>query len=238
MSTNKYPILLSELDLGFTKLKNRVLMGSMHTNLEEENNGFQKLASFYAARAKGGAGIIVTGGFAPNWEGWLKPFAGRMTNQGHVKKHKIVTEAVHSEGGKIAMQILHAGRYGYHPLNVAPSRIQSPITPFKPRALSTWGVRRTINDFANSAALARDAGYDGVEIMGSEGYLINQFIVQHTNKRTDEYGGSYENRIKFPIEIVRKAREKVGKDFIIIYRLSMLDLIEDGSNWEEVVQKK
>ncbi|TXH55999.1 MAG: NADPH-dependent 2,4-dienoyl-CoA reductase [Bacteroidia bacterium] len=236
MSTNKYPILLSELDLGFTKLKNRVLMGSMHTNLEEENNGFQKLASFYAARAKGGAGIIVTGGFAPNWEGWLKPFAGRMTNQGHVKKHKIVTEAVHSEGGKIAMQILHAGRYGYHPLNVAPSRIQSPITPFKPRALSTWGVRRTINDFANSAALARDAGYDGVEIMGSEGYLINQFIVQHTNKRTDEYGGSYENRIKFPIEIVRKAREKVGKDFIIIYRLSMLDLIEDGSNWEEVVQ--
>lgn len=236
MSTNKYPILLSELDLGFTKLKNRVLMGSMHTNLEEENNGFQKLASFYAARAKGGAGIIVTGGFAPNWEGWLKPFAGRMTNQGHVKKHKIVTEAVHSEGGKIAMQILHAGRYGYHPLNVAPSRIQSPITPFKPRALSTWGVRRTINDFADSAALARDAGYDGVEIMGSEGYLINQFIVQHTNKRTDEYGGSYENRIKFPIEIVRKAREKVGKDFIIIYRLSMLDLIEDGSNWEEVVQ--
>lgn len=236
MSANKYPILLSELDLGFTKLSNRTLMGSMHTNLEEENNGFQKLAKFYGERAKGGAGLIVTGGFAPNWEGWLKPFAGRMSNHGHVKKHKIVTEAVHSEGGKIALQILHAGRYGYHPLNVAPSRIQSPITPFKPRALSTWGVRRTINDFADSAALAREAGYDGIEIMGSEGYLINQFIVQHTNKRTDEYGGSYENRIKFPIEIVQKAREKVGKDFIIIYRLSMLDLIDDGSNWQEVEQ--
>ncbi|MFN8282490.1 MAG: NADPH-dependent 2,4-dienoyl-CoA reductase [Chitinophagales bacterium] len=236
MSANKYPHLLSELDLGFTKLKNRVLMGSMHTNLEEEKDGFEKLAAFYAERAKGDAGIIVTGGFAPNWEGWLKPFAGRMTNHGHVKRHKIVTDAVHSEGGKIAMQILHAGRYAYHPLSVAPSRIQAPINPFKPRALTTWGVRRTINDFADSAALAREAGYDGVEIMGSEGYLINQFIVQHTNKRTDEYGGSYENRIKFPIEIVRKAREKVGKDFIIIYRLSMLDLIEDGSNWEEVVQ--
>ncbi len=235
MSTNKYPHLLSELDLGFTKLKNRVLMGSMHTNLEEEKNGFEKLAAFYAERAKGDVGLIVTGGIAPNWEGWLKPFAERMTNRGHVKKHKIVTDAVHQNGGKIAMQILHAGRYGYHPLNVAPSRIQSPITPFKPRALTTWGVKRTINDFADCAALAREAGYDGVEIMGSEGYMINQFIVQHTNKRTDEYGGSYENRIKFPIEIVRKAREKVGKDFIIIYRLSMLDLIEDGSNWEEVV---
>ena len=236
MSTNKYPHLLSELDLGFTKLKNRVLMGSMHTNLEEEKNGFEKLAAFYAERAKGDVGLIVTGGMAPNWEGWLKPFAERMTNQSHLKKHKIVTDAVHSEGGKIAMQILHAGRYAYHPLSVAPSRIQAPINPFKPRALTTWGVRRTINDFADSAALAREAGYDGVEIMGSEGYLINQFIVQHTNKRTDEYGGSYENRIKFPLEIIRKAREKAGKDFIIIYRLSMLDLIEDGSNWQEVVQ--
>lgn len=236
MSSNKYPHLLSELDLGFTKLKNRVLMGSMHTNLEEEKNGFEKLAAFYAERAKGDAGLIVTGGFAPNWEGWLKPFAGRMTNHGHVKKHKIVTDAVHSEGGKIALQILHAGRYAYHPLSVAPSRIQAPINPFKPRALTAWGVRRTISDFADSAALAREAGYDGVEIMGSEGYLINQFIVKHTNHRTDEYGGSYENRIKFPIEIIRQAREKVGKDFIIIYRLSMLDLIEDGSTWEEVVQ--
>ncbi len=236
MSENKYPHLLSELDLGFTKLKNRVLMGSMHTNLEEEKNGFERLAAFYGERAKGDVGLIVTGGMAPNWEGWLKPFAERMTNQGHVKKHKIITERVHDYGGKIAMQILHAGRYAYHPLSVAPSRIQAPINPFKPRGLTAWGVRRTINDFASSAALAREAGYDGVEIMGSEGYLINQFIVKHTNKRTDEYGGSYENRIKFPIEIVRQAREKVGKDFIIIYRLSMLDLIEDGSNWEEVVQ--
>lgn len=235
MNNSKYPHLLSELDLGFTKLKNRVLMGSMHTNLEEGKT-LDKLARFYAERAKGDVGLIVTGGFAPNWEGWLKPFAGRMTNSRHVNRHKLVTDAVHQEGGKIAMQILHAGRYGYHPLNVAPSRIQSPITPFKPRALTTWGVKRTINDFADCAALAREAGYDGVEIMGSEGYMINQFIVKHTNKRTDEYGGSYENRIKFPLEIVRKAREKAGKDFIIIYRLSMLDLIEDGSNWEEVVQ--
>ena len=236
MSSEKYPHLLSELDLGFTTLKNRVLMGSMHTNLEEERNGFEKLARFYGERAKGGVGLIVTGGIAVNWEGWLKPFAQRMTNKSHAHKHKIVTDTVHENGGKIALQLLHAGRYAYHPLSVAPSKIQSPITPFKPRALSTSGVRRTINDFADSAALAREAGYDGVEIMGSEGYLINQFIVNHTNRRTDEYGGSYENRIKFPIEIIRKAREKVGKDFIIIYRLSMLDLIEDGSTWEEVVQ--
>jgi len=211
-------------------------MGSMHTNLEEAKDGFQKLAKFYAERARGGVGLIVTGGMAPNWEGWLKPFAERMTNSSHVKKHKMVTEAVHEEGGKIAMQILHAGRYAYHPLSVAPSRIQAPINPFKPRALSTWGVKRTINDFADCAALARDAGYDGVEIMGSEGYLINQFLVEHTNKRTDEYGGSYENRMRFPLEILAKARQKVGKDFIIIYRLSMLDLIEDGSNWDEIVQ--
>ena len=236
MADSQYPILLSELDLGFTKLKNRVLMGSMHTNLEEAKDGFQKLAKFYAERARGGVGLIVTGGMAPNWEGWLKPFAERMTNSSHVKKHKMVTEAVHEEGGKIAMQILHAGRYAYHPLSVAPSRMQAPINPFKPRALSTWGVKRTINDFADCAALARDAGYDGVEIMGSEGYLINQFLVEHTNKRTDEYGGSYENRMRFPLEILAKARQKVGKDFIIIYRLSMLDLIEDGSNWDEIVQ--
>jgi 2,4-dienoyl-CoA reductase (NADPH2) len=233
---NKYPILLSELDLGFTKLKNRVLMGSMHTNLEEDKDGFNKLAAFYAERAKGDVGLIVTGGMAPNWEGWLKPFAERMTNSAHVRRHKIVTDAVHSEGGKIAMQILHAGRYAYHPLSVAPSRIQAPINPFKPRALTTRGVKRTISDFADCAALAREAGYDGVEIMGSEGYLINQFLVKHTNQRTDEYGGSYENRMRFPIEIIEKARQKVGKDFIIIYRLSMLDLIEDGSTWEEIVQ--
>ncbi|HMU98146.1 MAG TPA: NADPH-dependent 2,4-dienoyl-CoA reductase [Chitinophagales bacterium] len=233
---NQYPILLSELDLGFTKLKNRIIMGSMHTNLEESKDGFQRLATFYAERAKGGVGLIVTGGIAPNWEGWLKPFAERMTNRSHVKKHKIVTDAVHAAGGKIAMQILHAGRYAYHPLSVAPSRIQAPINPFKPRALTTWGVKRTINDFADSAALAKEAGYDGVEIMGSEGYLINQFLVKHTNQRTDEFGGSYENRMRFPVEIVRKVREKVGPNFIIIYRLSMLDLIDDGSSWEEIVQ--
>ncbi len=233
---NQYPILLSELDLGFTKLKNRIIMGSMHTNLEESKDGFQRLATFYAERAKGGVGLIVTGGIAPNWEGWLKPFAERMTNRSHVKKHKIVTDAVHAAGGKIAMQILHAGRYAYHPLSVAPSRIQAPINPFKPRALTTWGVKRTINDFADSAALAKEAGYDGVEIMGSEGYLINQFLVKHTNQRTDEFGGSYENKMRFPVEIVRKVREKVGPNFIIIYRLSMLDLIDDGSSWEEIVQ--
>lgn len=233
---NQYPTLLSELDLGFTKLKNRIIMGSMHTNLEESKDGFSKLAKFYAERAKGGVGLIVTGGIAPNWEGWLKPFAERMTNSSHVKKHKIVTEAVHAEGGKICMQILHAGRYAYHPLSVAPSRIQAPINPFKPRALTTWGVKRTINNFADTAALAKEAGYDGVEIMGSEGYLINQFLVEHTNKRTDQYGGTYENRMRFPVEIVKKVREKVGSNFIIIYRLSMLDLIDDGSNWEEIVQ--
>ena len=233
---NQYPTLLSELDLGFTKLKNRIIMGSMHTNLEESKDGFSKLAKFYAERAKGGVGLIVTGGIAPNWEGWLKPFAERMTNSSHVKKHKIVTEAVHAEGGKICMQILHAGRYAYHPLSVAPSKIQAPINPFKPRALTTWGVKRTINNFADTAALAKEAGYDGVEIMGSEGYLINQFLVEHTNKRTDQYGGTYENRMRFPVEIVKKVREKVGSNFIIIYRLSMLDLIDDGSNWEEIVQ--
>jgi 2,4-dienoyl-CoA reductase (NADPH2) len=210
-------------------------MGSMHTGLEETRNGYQKMAAFFAERARGGVGLIVTGGVAPNWEGWVKPFAAKLTSSSTAKKHKIVADAVHTEGGKIAMQILHAGRYAYHPLSVAPSAIQSPITPFKPRALSERGVLRTINDYANCAALAREAGYDGVEIMGSEGYLINQFIVSHTNRRTDDWGGSYENRIRFAVETVRKTREKVGKDFIIIYRLSMIDLIEQGSTWEEVV---
>lgn len=207
----------------------------MHTGLEETRNGYQKMATFFAERARGGVGLIVTGGVAPNWEGWVKPFAAKLTSSSTAKKHKIVADAVHAEGGKIVMQILHAGRYAYHPLSVAPSAIQSPITPFKPRALSERGVLRTINDYANCAVLAREAGYDGVEIMGSEGYLINQFIVSHTNRRTDDWGGSYENRIRFAVETVRKTREKVGKDFIIIYRLSMIDLIEQGSTWEEVV---
>ncbi len=229
-----YPHLLKPLDLGFTTLKNRVLMGSMHTGLEEQKNGFERLAAFYAERARGGVGLIVTGGISPDYFGTVMPKAARMTNSSHVKKHKIITEAVHREGGKICMQILHAGRYAYQPWSVAPSAIKSPITPFKPFALPTWGVQRTINNYISAAALAQEAGYDGVEVMGSEGYLINQFIVAKTNKRTDKWGGSYENRIQFPISIVRGIREKVGPNFIIIYRLSMLDLVEGGSTWEEV----
>lgn len=230
-----YPHLFQPLDLGFTTLKNRILMGSIHTGLEESSNGFEKMATFYAERAKGGVSLIVTGGITPNFSGWLSPFSAKMSTRREAKKHRIITEAVHREGGKICMQILHAGRYGYHPLAVAPSGIKSPISPFKPWTLTKSGINRTINAFINSAALAQEAGYDGVEIMGSEGYLINQFIVSKTNKRTDEWGGIFENRIKFPIEIVKGVREKVGPNFIIIYRLSMLDLVDDGSTWEEVV---
>lgn len=236
MSKTPYPHLLEPLDLGFTTLKNRVLMGSMHTGLEEEKNGFERMAAYFAERAKGEVGLIVTGGIAPNRAGWVGPFSAKMSTRREARKHKVITDAVHAEGGKICMQILHSGRYGYHPLAVSASRIKSPISPFKPWKLSTGGVRRTIRAFAKSAALAREAGYDGVEIMGSEGYLINQFIVSKTNKRTDEWGGSYENRMRFPVEIVRQVREAVGPDFIIIYRLSMLDLVDDGSTWEEVVQ--
>ncbi len=231
-----YPKLHTPLDLGFTTLKNRVLMGSMHTGLEEEKNGFDRLAAFYGERAKGGVGLIVTGGISPDFFGTVLPNAARMSTTSHAKKHKVITEAVHREGGKICMQILHAGRYGYQPWNVAPSAIKSPITPFKPFKLPTWGVKWTVKNYINSAILAKEAGYDGVEVMGSEGYLINQFIVSTTNKRTDEYGGSYENRIKFPLEIVKGIRKAVGPNFIIIYRLSMLDLIDGGSTWEEVVQ--
>ncbi len=229
-----YPHLLQPLDLGFTTLKNRVLMGSMHTGLEESENGFEKLAAFYAERAKGGVGLIVTGGIAPDLFGTVMPKAARMTNSRHVKSHLKITKAVHDEGGKICMQILHAGRYAYQPWSVAPSAIQAPINPFKPWALPTWGVETTINHYIDSAALAKEAGYDGVEVMGSEGYLINQFIAAKTNKRTDKWGGSFENRIQFPINIVRGIRERVGTDFIIIYRLSMLDLVEEGSTWDEV----
>ena len=229
-----YPHLLKPLDLGFTTLKNRVLMGSMHTGLEEQKNGFERLAAFYAERARGGVGLIVTGGISPDYFGTVMPKAARMTNSSHVKKHKLVTDAVHTEGGKICMQILHTGRYGYQPWSVAPSAIKSPITPFKPFALPTWGVQKTINNYISAASLAQEAGYDGVEVMGSEGYLINQFISSRTNKRTDKWGGSFENRILFPINIVRGIREKVGRDFIIIYRLSMLDLVDEGSTWEEV----
>ena len=232
---NPYPHLLAPLPLGFTTLKNRVLMGSMHTGLEEAPDGFNKLAAYYSARARGGAGLIVTGGIAPNFAGRVEPRASQLSFPWQVAKHRIVTDAVHAAGGKIAMQILHAGRYAYHPLSVAPSSLKSPITPFRPRALTQWGVRRTIAAYVRCAELARRAGYDGVEIMGSEGYLINQFIAPQTNHRDDEWGGSFLNRIRFPVAIVRRTREAVGPNFIIIYRLSMLDLVEGGSTWDEVV---
>jgi len=233
---SQYPHLLAPLDLGFTTLRNRTLMGSMHTGLEEEPNGFEKMAAFFAERAKGGAGLIVTGGFAPNLAGRGSPMHSQLSFPWQVGKHRIVTDAVHAAGGKICLQILHTGRYAYHPLAVSASRLKSPISPFAPRALSGWGVRKTIADYARCARLAQKAGYDGVEIMGSEGYLINQFIAPKTNHRTDEWGGPFENRIRFAVEIVRRTREKVGPNFIIIFRLSMLDLVEDGSSWEEVVQ--
>ncbi|MEZ5565353.1 MAG: NADPH-dependent 2,4-dienoyl-CoA reductase [Gammaproteobacteria bacterium] len=230
-----YPHLLAPLDLGFTTLRNRVLMGSMHTGLEDRVRNFPRLAAYFAERARGGVGLMVTGGFAPNVEGWLLPFASRLASRRAARDHRLITDTVHEAGGKIALQILHSGRYGYHPLLVAPSRIKSPITPFKPRALSVAGVERQIRAFVRCAALAREAGYDGVEVMGSEGYLINQFLVTHTNRRTDRWGGSYANRMQLPVEIVSRVRKAVGADFIIIYRLSMLDLIPDGQNWDEVV---
>ena len=231
----KYPHLLSPIKVGHTTLKNRVIMGSMHTNLEELPDGFPKLAAYYEERAKGGVGMIVTGGFSPNIAGWLKPFGCRLTSRKQVPNHKIITDAVHKHDSKICLQILHAGRYGYHPLCVAPSSIKSPISMFKPWKLPKWMILRTIRQFVSCATLAKEAGYDGVEIMGSEGYLINQFIATHTNKRTDEWGGSYENRIRFAIEIVTETRKAVGADFIIMFRLSMIDLIPNGSTWEEVV---
>lgn len=232
---NRYPNLLEPLDLGFVKVKNRTLMGSMHIGLEEEKGGMEKMAAFYSERARGGAGIIVTGGIAPNIAGWVAPFGGRMSSKRHAKKHRVITEAVHQEGGLICMQILHTGRYGYHPFAVSASNIQSPITPFKPKALSSRKVWKTIKDYANSAKFAQMAGYDGVEIMGSEGYLINQFFCNRTNKRDDEWGGSLENRARLAIETVKQTRAAVGEKFIIIYRLSMLDLVEEGATWDEVV---
>ena len=231
-----YPHLLSPLDLGFTTLKNRVLMGSMHTGLEDGRKHFERMAVYFAERARGEVGLIVTGGFAPNIEGWAKPFAGTLSTSSAAKRHSTITRAVHAEGGKIALQILHTGRYGYQPFCVAPSRIQSPISPFTPRELSARGIERQINAFVRCARLAREAGYDGVEVMGSEGYFINQFLVTHTNQRDDAWGGSYENRMRLPLEILTRMREAVGPDFIIIYRLSMLDLIPNGSSWEEVVE--
>ncbi len=234
MST--YRCLFEPLDLGFTTLKNRILMGSMHTGLEEGKNGFERMAAYFSARAAGGVGLIVTGGVAPSRAGWIAPFSIRLSKESQVIRHRLVTEAVHGSGGKICMQILHSGRYGYHPLCVAPTSIRAPINRFKPRALSSRGVRSTIDDFINCAVLAGKAGYDGVEIMGSEGYLINQFIAGKTNRRDDEWGGSFENRIRFPLEIIKGIRKAVGRNFIIIYRLSMLDLVKDGSTWQEIVR--
>ena len=231
-----YPHLLAPLDLGFTTLKNRVLMGSMHVGLEEAKDGFERMAAFYAERARGGVALMVTGGIAPNDDGRPYPGGARLATLEEAEQHKVVTKAVHDAGGKIALQILHFGRYAYHPGLVGPSPIKAPIAPMAPRELTTEEVKRTIDDFANCAKMAQAAGYDGVEVMGSEGYLINQFIAPQTNHRTDEWGGPFENRIRFAIEIVRATREKVGPNFIIIFRLSMLDLVEGGSTWDEVVQ--
>jgi 2,4-dienoyl-CoA reductase (NADPH2) len=231
-----YPHLFAPLDLGFTTLPNRALMGSMHTGLEEHKDGLKALAAYFAARARGGAGLMVTGGIAPNRQGWLAPFGAKLSTRGEMSAHRNVTGAVHSEGGKICLQILHAGRYGMHPFLVAPSPVRAHISPFRPWEMSPRLIRATIRDFADCAALAREAGYDGVEIMGSEGYLINQFIAPRTNKRSDDWGGSFDNRIRFPLEVMRAVREKAGRDFIVIFRVSMLDLVEEGSTWEEVEQ--
>ena len=232
---SEYPHLFTPLDLGFTTLRNRTIMGSMHTGLEDRASSFERLAAFYAERAKGGAGLIVTGGFAPNIEGSFYPFASKLTTRREARRHQQVTDAVHREGGKIALQILHAGRYAYHPYSVSASSTKSPITPFGARGLSERGVRRQVRGFARAAELARGAGYDGVEVMGSEGYFINQFLAPRTNQRTDGWGGTPANRRRIATEIVRAVRAAVGEDFIIVYRLSVLDLVEDGQTWEEIV---
>ena len=231
---NKYPNIFKKLDLGFIELKNRIIMGSMHTGLEEIGD-WKRISEFYASRARGQVALIITGGIGPNREGSVLPGAAMMMTDEDVKNHMISTKAVHDEGGKIVMQILHAGRYAYNDKAVAPSPIKAPISPFTPKELDEEGIEKQISDIAQSAFLAKCAGYDGVEIMGSEGYLINQFLVSHTNKRKDNWGGDYENRIRFPLEIVKRIREKVGKNFLIIYRLSIIDLIPNGSSWEEVL---
>ncbi|WP_425929960.1 FAD-dependent oxidoreductase [Pseudomonas sp. NyZ201] len=236
MTAAQYPHLLAPLDLGFTTLRNRTLMGSMHTGLEERPDGFERMAAYFAERARGGVGLMVTGGIGPNVEGGVYSGAAKLTTPEEAEKHRIVTRAVHEAGGKICLQILHAGRYAYSPKQVAPSAIQAPINPFKPKELDEEGIEKQIADFVTCAQLAQSAGYDGVEIMGSEGYFINQFLAAHTNQRTDRWGGSYENRMRLAVEIVRRVREAVGPNFIIIFRLSMLDLVEGGSNWEEIVQ--
>ena len=230
-----YPHLLAPLDLGHVTLPNRVLMGSMHTGLEETGD-WTRVARFYADRAAGGAALIVTGGMAPNAEGGVFPGAAGLFTDQDIANHQQVTAAVHDAGGRIAMQILHAGRYAYGANCVAPSAVKSPISPFAPKELDEEGIEKQIADIATAAARAREAGYDGVEVMGSEGYFINQFLVAHTNKREDRWGGSYENRMRLPIEVMKRVRAAVGKDFIIIYRLSMIDLVPNGSTWDEVVE--
>jgi 2,4-dienoyl-CoA reductase (NADPH2) len=232
---NPYPKLLSPLDLGFTTLRNRVIMGSMHTGLEDRARDIDRLAAYFVERARGGVGLIITGGYAPNRAGWLLPFAASMLSSSDARRHRRITSAVHDEGGKILLQILHAGRYAYHPFSVSASSIKAPINPFRPRKLSTRGVDDTIRDFVKCAVLAREAGYDGVEIMGSEGYLLNQFLAPRTNKRSDAWGGTAEKRRRLPVEIVARTREAVGRDFIICYRLSMADYVEDGQSWDEIV---
>jgi 2,4-dienoyl-CoA reductase (NADPH2) len=230
----KYGHLFAPLDLGFTKLANRIVMGSMHTGLEDRARDFPKLAAYFAARARGGAGLLISGGIAPNRAGWAKPFAGKLTNAREVGQHRLVTEAVHAAGGRICMQILHTGRYAYHPFPVAPSALRAPINRFKPRALSPDGVRDQIAAFVRCASLAREAGYDGVEIMGSEGYFINEFLAPRTNTRTDEWGGDLVGRSRLALEIVRQTRAAVGRDFIIVFRISGLDLVEGGGTGAEV----
>ncbi len=237
MPATAYPHLFAPLDLGFCTLPNRVLMGSMHTGLEDRSRDYPRLAAYFRERAEGGTGLMVTGGVSPNIAGWLKPFAAKLSWPWEIHKHRIITSAVHAAGSRICLQILHAGRYGYHPLTVSASGIQAPINPFKPRKLTSWGVERQISAYVNCARLAREAGYDGVEVMGSEGYLINQFLSARTNKRTDAWGGTPEKRMRFAVEIVDRIREAVGPDFILIYRLSMLELVPEGTAWDEIVQQ-
>lgn len=234
-SVSPFPHLFTPLDLGFTQLRNRVLMGSMHTGLEDRARDFPKLAAYFAERAAGGVGLIVTGGVSPNVVGWLKPFGGKLSWPWEVRPHRQVTRAVHEHGAKICLQLLHAGRYAYHPLSVAPSKLKAPITPFTPRALSASAVDRQVVAYARAARLAREAGYDGVEVMGSEGYLINEFTAARTNQRSDAWGGDASKRMRFAVEIVRRIREACGPDFIIIYRLSLVDLVEDGNQWQEIL---
>ena len=231
-----FSFLMKPLDLGFTQLRNRCVMGSMHTGLEEQWFGFSKLAKFYQERARGGVALIITGGISPNFSGRLSPFASQFSSFLQVAKHRKLVKAVHAHETKICLQILHAGRYAYHPFAVAPSAIKSPISPYTPKALTHSKIKKLIKAYANTARLARRAGYDGVEIMGSEGYLINEFICRNTNQRKDEWGGSFENRIRFSLEIIQAVRRAVGENFIIIYRLSMLDLHKDGSSWPEIIQ--